>query len=321
MYDYSQLFGEQTKTWILAKNNYQALSTVLTKEFQIDGIPIRLQFNPGRIVSSTANTSKDAIQARPCFLCSQNRPVEQTSLNFEDETTQNGFQILVNPFPVFPQHFTIASNTHIPQAIEGHFGALLGLAKEMEDLVVFYNGPGCGASAPDHLHFQAGSKGFMPIEAEYETWSAAHRLAIRTDRDVQLYQMEGLLQNGWILEGSNKSALTDQFNLLLEGLKTQQGSDKEPLLNLICWHQSHTWICIVLPRLAHRPACYFREEGSNFLISPASVEMGGLMIAVRKNDFERLTEKDVRDIYKDVTLPIADMDLISEKLVYNELTP
>ena len=317
MSDYKQLFQEQSTTWKLATDNYRALSKVIFKEYIIDGFRVRLQFNPGRIISSSANVSKDAITERPCFLCAKNRPVEQTFLTFEDvENTvlANEFQILVNPFPVFPQHFTIAAKEHQPQAIEGQMDTILRLAKCMDDCVVFYNGPRCGASAPDHLHFQAGSKGLMPIESDYEDWKKEHLSILTTEKEVQVYQLEGLLRNGWLMEGKNEKELIKSFDLLLKSLETVNTSfGEEPMLNFLCWYKKDHWTCVLFPRKKHRPDCYFRDNETKLLISPAAVEMGGLMIAARQEDFERITEDEIRDIYNEVSISKVEADLISRK--------
>jgi len=308
MFDHRQLFQEQLVKWALASDNYRALTKVLIKDFQLDGSRIRLQFNPGRIASSSANVSKDAITARPCFLCAENRPAEQDFLTFEGENTC--FQILVNPYPVFPQHFTIAATDHQPQTIDGHFDAMLRLAKSMDDCVLFYNGPRCGASAPDHLHFQAGNKGLMPIETDFDQLK---KTSIWKSSNTELSKMVGLLRKGWVLEGFDKKELVTTFEQLLDSLKSFHATPgEEPMLNLLCWYLNGRWICILFPRQSHRPKCYFKEDETKLLISPASVEMGGLMISARKEDFERIGEKEIREIYNDVSASEKEIDQISE---------
>jgi len=309
MFDHKQLFQEQLVTWALASDNYRALSKVLFKDFLLDGSRIRLQYNPGRIASSSANVSQGAIQERPCFLCAVNRPADQDFRSFEGTNTR--FQILVNPFPVFPQHFTIAAIDHRPQTIEGQFDAMLRLAESMDDCVLFYNGPRCGASAPDHLHFQAGNKGLMPIETDFDQ---VRKTTIWKNQTTCLSKMDRNLRNGWVLEGSNATELVKTFDLLLDLLKAFHATtNEEPMLNLLSWYTNGRWICILFPRLSHRPKCYFKEDESRLLISPASVEMGGLMISARKEDFERIGEKEIREIFKDVSASEKEIDQISEQ--------
>ncbi|MDD4921449.1 MAG: DUF4922 domain-containing protein [Bacteroidales bacterium] len=314
MGDYKKLFKDQCISWDLAANNYRTLSKVLFKEFQIDHFRIKLQFNPGRITSSSANISMAAIQVRPCFLCAKNRPAEQDSLTIKaNETSGMDFQVLVNPFPVFPQHYTIAATEHQPQAIKGHFHAFLKLAKSMNDCVVFYNGPRCGASAPDHLHFQAGSKGLMPVETDYDNWE---KILLWKKKETRIYTMADGLRNGWIMEGNHSTELENTFEQLLDILPSANpASGEEPMLNLLCWYDQAKWICLVFPRKSHRPECYFKDDNHRLLISPASVEMGGLMIAARQEDFERIKEEDIRKIYQDVSVSKNEIDQLSEKWI------
>ncbi len=292
------------RDWVLAADNYQALNQALTKEFILDGQRIRLQCNPKRLVSSAANISAAAIQERPCFLCSKNRPAEQKGLAFED------FTILVNPFPVFQRHFTIV-NGHVPQRIEGRFGVFLRLAREMDDCVVFYNGPKCGASAPDHLHFQAGNKGAMPLEMDFGRWRNCAKSVFSVE-SVELLELHGMLRGGWLLEGSDEKALIGVFDRLIGVLGN---GAEEPLMNVLAWVSDNIWEVVVYPRKAHRPSCYFREDVGKMLISPASVEMGGLVVAARLEDFERITEGDLRTIFTEVSMSETEISALSADFV------
>ncbi|MCX6308503.1 MAG: DUF4922 domain-containing protein [Bacteroidia bacterium] len=236
---YQQLFDEQILDWAMAAENYHALNHILTKEFILDGQRIRLQCNPKRLASSAANISTAAILERPCFLCPSNRPAAQKGVAFEH------FTILVNPFPVFQRHFTIA-NGHVPQSIRGHFGAFLRLAREMDDCVVFYNGPKGGASAPDHLHFQAGNKGSMPLEMDFASWRNQVK-SVFSKEGGELLELHGLLRGGWLLEGRDEKALTEVFDKLAEAMATGL---EEPMMNVLGWVDKGLWHCIVIPRKA-----------------------------------------------------------------------
>lgn len=302
---YQELFDEQIRDWAMAAENYRALNQVLTKDFELDGQLIRLQCNPKRLASSAADTSAAVLKERPCFLCPENRPVEQKSVPFED------FTILVNPFPVFKRHFTIA-NGHEPQSINGHFGAFLRLAREMRDCVVFYNGPKCGASAPDHMHFQAGSKGAMPLENDFDHWKNGHTFSIFKGEQVELFELKGLLQGGWLLEGRDEQTLTEYFDRLVN---VMTDNEQEPMMNVLGWYDYKVWYCLVFPRKAHRPACYYRNDETKLLISPASVEMGGLVVAARLEDFKRITEADIRTIFKEVSMSDEDVSGYSKRFL------
>jgi len=318
MRDHELLFQDQIAKWPLAAANYQALEKILIKDFDIDGVHIRLQCNPSRITSSAANISKTAIKERPCFLCAKNRPAEQAGLAFKTENKvfqkKDDFIILVNPFPVFPKHFTIAGD-HQPQTIKWNFDNLLQIARQMDDCVVFYNGPRCGASAPDHMHFQAGSKGLMPIETDYGNWKKTNVSLLLNQDCLQLYSLRNMLRGGWLLEGTDETDLTQIFYNLLKALEPDNAaSDEEPMLNILCWYSDVKWICVIFPRKAHRPSCYFRQDESKLLISPASVEMGGLMVAARPEDFKRINTKDIKEIYYDVSFSEQEVEKVSNKI-------
>jgi len=328
MQKYLQLFKEQIASWPLAADNYRALSSILVKDFELDGLQIRLQYNPGRITSSTAIIDKSVIQVRSCFLCEKNRPKEQRGIPFSLDRTldnSNSFQILINPFPVFSQHFTIAATEHQPQYIQHHLEEFLNLAQTMKHCVVFYNGPQCGASAPDHLHFQAGNKGIMPIETEYKKWIETCTNLLSLEKGFQIYSLNLSSRNGWLFKGKDTIEMIRNLEVLYEVLSTNNPTlNLEPMLNLLCWYEEGTWFCIVFPRQKHRPDCYFREDGSKLLISPASVEMGGLIVCARLEDFEKITGEDIRQIYKEVSLSKGDFEryttLFLDKLAVSDVS-
>ncbi|MDR0540655.1 MAG: DUF4922 domain-containing protein [Dysgonamonadaceae bacterium] len=267
-----QLFEEQLNDWELAKNNYKALEQVKVKTLDVDGHEYKVQFNPARITSSAAKVDPKSIQERKCFLCAANRPAEQTSVPFKGR-----YEILVNPFPIFPRHLTVPDLEHTPQLIASRFDDMLDLAQQLDDYVVFYNGPKCGASAPDHFHFQAGNKGFLPIENE-RNWKNAVRI-----------------------ESENKQEMLDRFQQTYDALPLQ-ADDIEPMLNILTWYESGKWITYLFPRKKHRPACYSVEGDANLLISPASVDMGGVFITPLEKDFEKITSADIAGILNEVNL-------------------
>jgi len=308
MQDHQQLFQDQINSWPLATQNYHELSHVLTKEFIFNDFRIKLQYNPNRIISSSADIDKNAIKKRECFLCRKNRPVMQKSDSFD-----SGFEILVNPYPVFPMHFTIASTSHQPQRIQGQFQTLLDLAQKLNDCVVFYNGPRCGASAPDHLHFQAGNKGLLPIECDFSDWNKFHLSPLIINKNFQIRKFENFLRNGWIIEGTNASELIRNFDIIYNVLVSAfNEQNEEPMLNIVCWFEKEKWIYFIFPRKAHRPNCYFRKDETKLLISPASVEMGGLFIVARLEDFNKIDKKDIVEIYDDVSVLNDEIEKLSE---------
>jgi len=266
----NQLFAEQLSNWELAQNNYSALEQVKTKTLFLDGREYKVQFNPARIISSAAKVDAQSIRERKCFLCAENRPPEQKGISFKGRYT-----ILVNPYPIFPRHLTIPSDEHTPQLIASRFDDMLDLARQLDDYTVFYNGPKCGASAPDHFHFQAGNKGFLPIEKS-RNWNKAIRI-----------------------ESGNKQEILDRFQQLYDSLPLQP-DNLEPMMNILAWYEKTQWIVCIFPRKKHRPSCYDAKGEANLLITPASAELGGVFVTALEKDFLKITAEDITRILDEV---------------------
>lgn len=303
--DVDKLLQEQLTEWELAYLNFEALDKVRSKDFDIDGVKIRVQFNPARIQSTAAKVDTKSIKERKCFLCSNNLPSEQRGLAFGEE-----YQVLVNPFPIFAKHFTVPTFTHVDQLILERYADMLTLAKDLSNYSVFYNGPKCGASAPDHAHFQAGNKGFMPLEKEL---SFASKDIIFEDEEIQTYAIRNYLRNTFVIESKNKEKAVDFFRKLYSLLDINE-DDAEPMLNIITWYENDTWFSTIFPRRKHRPDCFYAEDDKNILISPASVDMGGIFITPQEKDFNKITSEDIKQIYKEVCISDEKVNQIIEKL-------
>ena len=299
------LLEEQKADWSLAKNNFEALSTVKTKIFKFDNFEILVQFNPARIQSSAAKVDAKSIQERKCFLCLGNLPIEQKGLAYGEKYT-----ILVNPFPIFPKHFTIPTNLHIDQLILDKYADMLDLAKSLDQYTLFYNGPKCGASAPDHAHFQAGNKGFLPLEHDVKV---VGRRSIVESKVLKVYTLVDYLRNTIILESSNKEEMLDFFVHLYHQLELKEG-EKEPMLNILTWYESGIWYSCIVPRENHRPTCFFAEGEDNLLISPASVDMGGVLITPQEKDFNKITFSDIEKLLKEVCVPQDKFEHLCKQL-------
>lgn len=298
------LIGRQRLDWGLATSNYKALSDVKVKEFDFGNARFKVQFNPARIVSSSAKVDPKSIAERKCFLCAQNRPEVQEELPYD-----SNFTILVNPFPIFPQHLTIPVNAHTDQLIRNYFGDMLDLAKDLDGFTIFYNGPKCGASAPDHMHFQAGNKGFMTIENEWR--KTAEVIGVKDSTTAYTYS-DGM-RTAFILEGRDKKQLVTRFESLYELLETKPG-EQEPMMNLLAWYEDGKYIAMIFPRAQHRPGCYTATGDANMLISPASVDMGGVFITPREEDFLKITPDAIRSILQEVCLSEEKMNAVADKL-------
>jgi hypothetical protein len=298
-----KLVKDQQKEWELAGKNYAGLASVKTRTLAFDGFDMLVQFNPERIRSSAAKVDAKSIEARPCFLCQKNLPKEQRGIPVLDK-----YLILVNPFPIFPEHLTIPHKDHIDQTIEGKFGDMLELSKLLEDFTVFYNGPKCGASAPDHFHFQAGIKRFMPIERDYKKG-----LFFQDSKEidgVEVIRWSGYKRTILTLSGTEKELLILEFERLFSLLKELQPEEAEPMLNILCSHYGRRWHIHIFPRKLHRPWQYFEEGAKQILLSPASVDMGGVLITPREEDFKKLSMADAQDIFEQVCLDEGTFDQV-----------
>ncbi len=290
-----QLIRDQIIEWPLAGKNYHGLQKVRIRSLQFDGFELLVQFNPERIRSSAAKVDANSIEARPCFLCPGNLPSEQRGIPVLDD-----YIILVNPYPIFPEHLTIVHKDHIVQNIDGKFLDLLELATELNDFVVFYNGPKCGASAPDHFHFQAGIKGFMPIENDFMV-GEKHEL-VNEINGVKIVRWHDYVRNTISIQGKDIITIHSLFKKIYLRLSELQPDEEEPMLNILVSYDASGWTIHIFPRKLHRPTQYFEYGDKQIILSPASVDLGGVMITPREEDFDKLTERDVVDIFLQVCL-------------------
>jgi ATP adenylyltransferase/5',5'''-P-1,P-4-tetraphosphate phosphorylase II len=287
------LFNSQIGDWELARTNFAGLQTVQIKSFNFGDFDVNVQFNPARIVSSGAKVDAKTIAERKCFLCSENRPAEQKGIDYGD------YEILVNPFPIFPEHFTIPRKEHVDQQILPYFTDMLELAKVMDDYLLFYNGPKCGASAPDHMHFQAGTKDFLPLVNDYKRLKQTHTDLLVTTEKMQLLQMKNYMRTVYCIESMDVESAKDSFEKLYFHFQGEESV--EPLMNVVCLFENNKWYVFVLPRKAFRPWQYTAEGDKQLLVSPATVEMCGIFITPIEAHFEQITKKDIESIFEQVS--------------------
>jgi ATP adenylyltransferase/5',5'''-P-1,P-4-tetraphosphate phosphorylase II len=295
------LFTSQLQEWELARLNYSLLENVRTRKLDFGTFEVSVQFNPERMRSSAAKVDARSIGERPCFLCRNNRPPEQRGLSFK-----NGLTFLVNPFPIFNRHLTIPSDSHTDQRIGNNFGAMLSLAQAIPSFTVFYNGPRCGASAPDHFHFQAGNKGFMPLENDF--LNGKHSKMLFYEQGLAILKWENYLRGIITLKGSDREKLIRIFDRIFERLSEAQDDGPEPMLNILTGFESGEWLVHIIPRKLHRPAQFFMHGSDKLLISPAAVDLGGVIITPREEDFNRITRNDIEDIFRQVCFEESDLD-------------
>lgn len=304
------LLLQQKENWELLRKGYESLETVQTKTFEFDGFYIKVQFNPGRIKSTAAKVDKVSINERPCFLCKENLPQGQRGIEYSDD-----YIILCNPYPIFPEHFTIPLIKHLPQNLINRLIPALYLTKELSEFyTVFYNGPKCGASAPDHMHFQAGNKYFMPIDSEYDRLKGSHLLPVFEYENLVCYHSKNYLRNFISLESGSEELLQKAFDYLIKLLPNEMELYGEPMINVLAYYEDNKWKVIIFPRTAHRPKQFFADEPDRILLSPAAVDLGGVFITPREEDFYKLTKDDIADIYQQVTLPEDRLVKLTGKL-------
>ena len=298
------LLDNQIRDWELVRTNTYALASLKTRYLYIRDFPVILQFNPERIRSSAAKTDTASLQARPCFFC--HRPEEQYGIDYND-----AFDILVNPYPISSGHLTIPLKWHEDQQILPYYEDMLWLAHDLQDYAVFYNGPKCGASAPDHMHFQAMERGNLPIEMNYKK---ASKGVVWEGLNTVLYVLYDFMASAFLLISSDLREADYAFKQLYAQLEIKEG-DSEPMMNVVTWKDEDNWISCIFPRKELRPSCFYAEGDANILISPATVEMAGLFITPLEKDFDKVTSEDLETILREVSISEEEKNEIVRKMI------
>ena len=301
----SRFFNRQLEVWTDARHRFRDLKHVETRQFSDQ---LKLQWNPARIVSTGAKIDKKTLGERPCFLCDKNRPKEQMSKQIDEK-----FHLLVNPFPILPVHFTIPARKHQPQLIYKNYGEMHRFISLHSDLMVFYNGPKCGASAPDHLHFQAGTNGILPLQTNWQRLSRNLTDIISLNDEEKISVVRDFIVPAFVI--ISKSAESDEalFRRLYKAMP-QRGDETEPMMNIISWRKGEEFISVVIPREKHRPEAYFAEGDAQFVVSPGALDMSGLIITPREEDFRKLTEEKALSLLQECGVSEEKMKAIIAKL-------
>ena len=301
----SRFFNRQLEVWADARHRFRDLKHVETRQLSDQ---LKLQWNPARIVSTGAKIDKKTLGERPCFLCDKNRPKEQMSKQIDEK-----FHLLVNPFPILPVHFTIPARKHQPQLIYKNYGEMHRFISLHSELMVFYNGPKCGASAPDHLHFQAGTNGILPLQTNWQRLSRNLTDVISLNDEEKIAVVRDFLVPAFVI--ISKSAESDEalFHRLYKAMP-QRGDETEPMMNIISWRKGEEFISVVIPREKHRPEAYFAEGCAQFVVSPGALDMSGLIITPREEDFRKLTEEKALSLLQECGVSEDKMNAIIAKL-------
>ena len=314
----NRFFDRQLRTWDEARHRYRLLANVKERELQNDAMPMVVQYNPARIVSTGAVISKAAIAERPCFLCAKNRPEVQMQRELDGR-----YLLLVNPFPILPMHFTIPMKQHQPQAIRPMFIEMMKLLSRYPELMVFYNGPKCGASAPDHAHLQAGTSGVLPLQREWPRLSRNLTTLTRMGEDAEIDCIEDYPIPALLIKSRTPQAAEKLFSIIYEAMDMAD-TEQEPMMNIVSWLQKgvsspdtqpHSeYLSVVFPRAKHRPDCYFATDEGQLMISPGALDMSGLIITPRADDFQNLTAIQALAILQECAIESARFDILKKRL-------
>lgn len=301
----SRFFNRQLEMWEDARHRFRDLKHVEVRQLSDQ---LKVQFNPARIVSTGAKIDKHTLGERPCFLCERNRPKEQMTKQIDDH-----FQLLVNPFPILPVHFTIPATKHQPQSIYRHYGEMHRLLSLHSELMVFYNGPKCGASAPDHLHFQAGTSGVLPLQTNWQRLSRNLTDVISLTDEEKISVLRDFLVPAFVIISKSEDSDEELFHRLYRSMP-MRGDESEPMMNIIAWRKGDEFISVVIPREKHRPDAYFAEGEDQMMVSPGALDMAGLIITPREEDFSKINLDKATALLRECGISTEKMEAIVSNL-------
>ena len=287
-----RLFDLQVREWPQLKYGVEGLTRARSRKFLIDGFPVLARHIPHRIESTTARVDPDSIRKRACFLCADNLPGEEKAVGFDSD-----FVIACNPFPILDKHVSIVLREHTPQRIDGHFPAMLDLAGRLPGYIVLYNGPECGASAPDHMHFQACLSGDLPVLRDLDHTSGG--LIPDYPRSVL------------VLSDSNPERLSGQFSELLVALEGYNEGRIEPMINLVAFYRDGVWSVVVFPRSKHRPEVFHTGE---LTWTPGAIDLCGIVVLPVESDLDKITATDIQQVFGEVALDRRSVETVAHTL-------
>ena len=301
--------GDQLSRWPLACDNFRALKNVRVREVEVGGLTVKLQFNPARMVSSAAKLTKEEIAKRKCFLCRENRPDVQTFMKFEGRKGKR-YHILVNPYPIFPDHLVIAMNRHVDQSIWNRYVDMLDLARKYHDLSFFYNGPRSGASAPDHHHFQGVPKCLMPLENDVDKLIVNHDEALKyvaSVQDADLYHYDKFTTGVFVLRAQTAKSAAKMLYRLLDCAEIPEG-DTEPRINLFTYYRDGEFRSIIVFRRSHRSHHYFSDGPDHLTMSPGCADMAGVFIVPVEEEYNKITPELLSEMVQEISVPKEEQD-------------
>lgn len=316
MKELNKFIKDQLSVWQLASSNFRALKTAPSREVDVFGLKCRIQYNPRRVISSTADTSPAAIASRKCFLCADNRPKEQFHLGFEGRKGRN-YHIQINPYPIFRGHLVIVRDEHIPQEIWHHFPDMLDFAARYKDYLVFYNGPSSGASAPDHLHFQAIPRHNLPLEEVVDEFLDHPGEPLATVKDASLYKFDGYARGVFALKATTSKSLAKLFYRLLDCTDRGKG-EEESMFNLYAYVKNGEYRTIVVMRSAKRSHHFYSEGADHLTISPGAADIAGLFVAPFREDYDKADTALLEELLSEVCISEDEQNMIVWRLTRHQ---
>jgi hypothetical protein len=309
------LFNSQINEWELMRENYTSLKNVKEKSFWFDGFKFKVQFNPQRVKSTSADVTEVGLNSRPCFLCAENLPVGQKGILLNDN-----YMLLCNPYPIFPQHFTASLMKHKSQSIQKNIKGFFEIAIQLsKKYTLIYNGPDCGASAPDHLHFQAGTKLIIPIENDIFKLKNDFGNILLNDGQNSVSSLNDGLRTIIFIEAIDLDSAVKLFEKFYDCYSKYSNTINEPMMNLLCnYNEEFGFSIFIFLRRKHRPKSFYNEEPRKLMVSPAAVDLGGIIISPREKDFEILSKELIQGIISEVSLDSYSFKIFTENLK-NEL--
>ncbi len=310
-----QMFSLELSLKKRAFVNYAALKNVLKREMEIGGIKIGLHYNPGRKASVMAMVDPETLKNRQCFLCPEGLSPEQLTTHWNAESG-NGYCIRVNPFPIFDKHFTLSANIHTPQAIKGRYADMICFIAGLPDYIVFYNGPKCGASAPDHFHFQAFPKGNLPVENIVD--QREYQEVLQENSYELLAELKGYLRGAYLIKSKKASTMVRIFNYLYMLGKSHSDQEWEPRMNVVSWMDGDEYVTVLFFREESRPECFWGKcsySERRLFISPGAIEMSGVVMTSSEETFDVMTPEMLGRILKEVSLEGAYADKINSIII------
>jgi len=306
--DIEALFKDQLANWELVADNYANLKKTKVKELDLGSFKVNVQCNYARIFSSGAKVDSETIKHRKCYLCEENRPSVQKDIKFH-APSGDIYNVLVNPYPIFRRHLTIVNDMHKSQTIHWYYKDMLAMAEELDDYDIFYNGPRCGASAPDHQHFQAVIKGNLPLLNNIDNFK---KKVFYSDVDTICATLVNGPRAAFYIESSTMDGMNKVFDTLFSSMNIRE-DDIEPMINVLTSKSDGIWKTIIFARKGHRPHCYYAKGRDRLMISPASVEMAGVIITPLEEDFHKVTSDDILGIMNEVLIDFTEVQSIIKK--------